>query len=147
MTPRVYTTGNRHPSWKGEQASYVSKHIWVGKHFNHQQNCELCRKTKGRQWANINHLYKRIRSDWKWLCIPCHREIDEKSYRLKKRNNTSSIYNGVRFSKVKKKWEAYISNLNGHFKFLGYFTDEKIAAKIADDACFKYFGYSYGNIK
>ena len=44
----------------------------------------------------------------------------------KDRNNTSSKYTGVSWSKSKNKWRSYIT-INNKLKHLGYFKDEELA--------------------
>lgn len=52
------------------------------------------------------------------------------SHNRKKKSNTTSIYKGVSYDKVKKKWISHIrKKINYH---LGYFEDEKEAAIIRD---------------
>lgn len=72
--------GKNHFAWKGEQAGYVSKHMWVSKYFGKPDTCEECSKTglNGHQihWANISGEYMREKSDWKRLCVSCHSKYD-----------------------------------------------------------------------
>jgi hypothetical protein len=56
-----------------------------------------------------------------------------------KRKGASSKYKGVAWKKSKEKWRAQI-HVNGQCKFIGYFEDEKQAAKAYDEAAKKYHG-------
>lgn len=72
------TLAEQNVNWKGEDASYVAKHMWVKYHFGKPQLCEHCGTTEKRMyhWANISREYKRDRSDWLRLCVPCHKKLD-----------------------------------------------------------------------
>lgn len=73
--PRI--TGENNYGWKGDSASYVAKHRWVKKWFGKPSYCEICGvKKKKYNWANLSGTYKRIRRDWKQMCISCHRIFD-----------------------------------------------------------------------
>lgn len=67
-----------HPFWKGESASYASKHEWVNNHWGQPELCDHCGGTDcGRyDWANISGEYKREREDWLRLCRSCHFRFD-----------------------------------------------------------------------
>jgi len=83
--------GEKHHMWKGENASYAAKHIWVNSHFGKANKCEnppckyprknwdgkIMDKPKRYEWANISGEYKRKRDDWKMLCPSCHRTKDK----------------------------------------------------------------------
>lgn len=56
-----------------------------------------------------------------------------------KKSKTSSKYPGVCWNKQRNKWKAYIT-LNGKQKHLGYFMDEREAAKAYEKACRTYVG-------
>ena len=58
--------------------SYVAVHMWVAYHYGKPQKCENCFTTEKRMyhWANISRTYKRERSDWLRLCVPCHKRND-----------------------------------------------------------------------
>lgn len=61
--------------WKGERATYSSKHSWVARHKTKPKNCENCGvEGDSRQitWSNIDHEYKRNLNDYKALCWYCH---------------------------------------------------------------------------
>lgn len=63
-----------------ENASLPAKHAWMNRHFGKPMKCEECKKTYEKtlimHWANISGEYKRVRSDWRRLCISCHRKFD-----------------------------------------------------------------------
>ena len=84
-------TENLCPNWKGDNASYHSKHSWVRRMFGRPGNCEHCDKTglkcREIQWANISGKYLRVRQDWKRLCTSCHRIFDKHHLKLKRDSN------------------------------------------------------------
>lgn len=76
--------GEKHWAWKGIFTGYEAKHHWIQKHWGRPQKCEKCGMDKIPknfkyyfEWANISGEYLRDRSDWKRLCIKCHRQIDK----------------------------------------------------------------------
>lgn len=75
----VRITGSSNYGWKGEKASYAAKHRWIKKWFGNPDHCEICNTTKNIKynWANISGLYKRVKDDWRQMCIPCHRRYDK----------------------------------------------------------------------
>lgn len=86
------TAGEKNAKWKGDKASYWAKHIWVSQHFNKTGICEICGESKqiknakyGTQWSNISGKYLRIRTDWRELCVKCHKNLDLK--RIYEQNN------------------------------------------------------------
>lgn len=72
------TSGSSNNKWKGNEASYTAKHMWVKYHFGSPQECEHCGTTEKRMyhWANISKKYLREREDWLRLCVPCHKKYD-----------------------------------------------------------------------
>ena len=74
------TIGIKNYKWKGNNASYAAKHIWVKYHYGSPQHCDICGISEERMyhWANISGEYKRERSDWLRLCVPCHKRADLK---------------------------------------------------------------------
>lgn len=76
-------TGDKHPLWKGDEVGYRNLHRWVERNRGKACQCEDCGLnevpqglTRYFQWANISKEYKRILSDWKQLCIKCHKAFD-----------------------------------------------------------------------
>lgn len=67
-------------NWKGDNVGYRAIHIWVEKHLGKPRICEDCGDTslKHRQyhWANISRNYKRLITDWRRLCVKCHKAYD-----------------------------------------------------------------------
>jgi hypothetical protein len=64
--------------WKGDDAGYVAKHMWIRKHFELPDRCERCKTTafSRLEWANVSGQHKRERSDYMALCPSCHRLMD-----------------------------------------------------------------------
>lgn len=69
----------KHPLWKGSEASYSAIHQWVSRNYGTEKDCENCHSTieKRYEWANISGDYKRERKDWKRLCAKCHHAMDD----------------------------------------------------------------------
>ncbi len=89
---RPYFSGHNHPFWKGDKVSYGTLHDWVSHHKGRPSKCSKCKITEGLfQWSNISGLYKRDLSDWKRLCVKCHRRMDKNKNRaglvFKKKDN------------------------------------------------------------
>lgn len=72
--------GENHYKWKGDGVGYGSLHQWVRKQLGQPRFCEECgnRNLNHRQyhWANISRNYKRIITDWRRLCVKCHKAYD-----------------------------------------------------------------------
>lgn len=73
--------GKTHGKWKGDAAGYGAKHTWVRKEFGRPMLCEDCGLSDAKNpfryhWANLSGKYKRVRSDWKRLCVSCHVKFD-----------------------------------------------------------------------
>ena len=90
--PRKYCSkecfgiGNRDSNnylWGGNKTGYRSKHHWVVRRLgkaNHCVDCGLNKLPKGRvrffHWANISGEYRRDITDYKSLCMKCHKRFD-----------------------------------------------------------------------
>lgn len=66
----------------GKSKNYFSIHNWINNNFGKPKKCEECLNEKLSQrqyhWANISGKYKRIRKDWRRLCVRCHSAFDRK---------------------------------------------------------------------
>lgn len=77
--------------WKGKEAGYVAKHMWIVKNYGNASRCEnmecvyprkinngreLLEKPRRYEWANVSGEYSREREDYKQLCPSCHRKWD-----------------------------------------------------------------------
>lgn len=75
----VDTTGEKNNKWKGKDASYAAKHMWIRYHYGPAIGC-INQRCKGESftyhWSNISGEYKRERSDWQQLCVQCHKNYD-----------------------------------------------------------------------
>ena len=73
--------GNKSYGWKGQNASYGSKHRAIQTIKGKPIKCEYCEKIgSGHQihWANKDHKYSRNPDDYISLCASCHQKYDIK---------------------------------------------------------------------
>lgn len=65
-------------AWKGDKVGYSALHRWVQKNYGQPSECENCGTMEKRMyhWANLSGNYLRVRTDWKRLCVPCHKAYD-----------------------------------------------------------------------
>lgn len=79
-TKWIMPTSENHPAWKGDNASYAAKHMWVYKRLGKPNTCEHCGRSNlsGRMihWANKSGKYIRDLNDWLRLCVSCHHKYD-----------------------------------------------------------------------
>lgn len=69
----------KHPRWKGDEVGYFGVHDWITKHYGQPKKCEVCGLSdcdRKYHWANLSQKYKRDITDWKRMCVPCHRKYD-----------------------------------------------------------------------
>ena len=90
--PRIATmTGKKGeicPNWKGESATYNSKHKWIQNNWQKTGICEICKLPRpprkgtrlkyGTHWSNKSGRYLRQRDDWYELCPKCHKSLDKR---------------------------------------------------------------------
>lgn len=68
----------------GSNSIYRAIHKWVERRLGKPMVCWEC-GVEGRSryhWANVSQQYLRDESDWKRLCVSCHKKLDFK-YRPK----------------------------------------------------------------
>ena len=66
------------PSWKGDNVGYNAIHKWVRKNKPKVTRCEKCNCVRKLEISNISGKNKRDINDYEWLCVPCHRNKDNK---------------------------------------------------------------------
>lgn len=59
----------------GRNSEYRTLHLWVERKLGKPQKCTMCCTSAKRRyhWANISGQYKKDLSDWRRLCVPCHK--------------------------------------------------------------------------
>ena len=69
----------KHPLWKGGDVSYSGLHYWLSRRLGKPKVCDHCGTitAKKYEWANISGKYRREVTDWKRLCVRCHRIFDK----------------------------------------------------------------------
>ena len=76
--------GEKHYLWKGKNASYAAKHMWLKYHFGKANKCEnpSCKnKSKRYEWAKLKDKeHDHIRENYWMLCKSCHMQYDEVHY-------------------------------------------------------------------
>lgn len=76
--------GEKSHSWKGNEVGYRTIHEWVISILGQPTKCSDCVKEnlfgKNIHWANKDHAYRRVISDWMRLCSKCHGEYDKKNH-------------------------------------------------------------------
>jgi len=76
---------NNH-QWKGSAASYFTLHQRLRRHRGRPNVCEVCGTKDPEQkyeWANLTGRFDDF-SDYKRMCIPCHRKHDTTISNIKK---------------------------------------------------------------
>jgi hypothetical protein len=71
----------KNPAWKGQNAGYRAKHIWIQFHYGKANKCEFDETHQANyfHWSNISGEYIRDISDWQQLCPKCHKNYDMKN--------------------------------------------------------------------
>ncbi|OPZ89050.1 MAG: hypothetical protein BWY74_02891 [Firmicutes bacterium ADurb.Bin419] len=75
---RINFSGNNHFAWKGNEVGYNALHAWIKRVLGSPSFCENCKDSSRKMyhWANLSGEYKRDVSDWKRLCVRCHKNFD-----------------------------------------------------------------------
>ncbi len=71
---RMQGPGN--PMWKGDNVGLISLHGWVRRRKPKPKLCEVCKKRKPQDLANISQQYHRNINDFQWVCRKCHMDGD-----------------------------------------------------------------------
>lgn len=108
-----------------------------GKNYTIRMHRFLMGLTKGEKLV-VHHKNHNTLDNRKINLINCTHKENLRHQKPQKRI-TSSIFKGVTWDKTKNKWMSKLQH-NGFCRFLGYFTDEKEAAKAYNEAALKHFG-------
>jgi len=76
----------KHYAWKENGVGYNPLHSWIKRKLGKPSKCSHCGKIGyGHQmhWANKDHKYRRILTDWIRLCSKCHMNYDIKNNNYK----------------------------------------------------------------
>ena len=63
--------------WRGIDASYEAKHMWIIEHWGKAVRCTIDNRHRAKryEWHNITGEYKRDVMDYAQLCPSCHRKL------------------------------------------------------------------------
>lgn len=79
------------------QTIYIKAHRFVYKTLGKAKKCEVCKKENSAyHWANLSWKYALDISDWKQMCVSCHKKYDVK---MSKNLGTTAIKN-IKSTKV-----------------------------------------------
>jgi len=87
--------GKDNKSWKGPDASYQAKHMWIYGINGKPMFCTDCGVTSEQriiQWSNKDHLYLGNVEDYTGRCIPCHRIYDRQHGLVDHLNNKAERF-------------------------------------------------------
>ncbi len=70
--------GQDHHEWKGVNAGYVAKHMFIKLLKGKPKKCKKCGSEKNVWWANVDHKYSRNPDDYIEMCAKCHHAFDVK---------------------------------------------------------------------
>lgn len=64
--------------YPGTNGQYRALHNWVDRKLGKPRECDLCGTTEPvrYEWSNISGEYLKDTSDWRRLCVTCHRRAD-----------------------------------------------------------------------
>lgn len=74
--PQSGLSNEKHSQWKGDEVGYNALHRWIRRHLPESELCQFCNVNKSRDLANITQIYNRDFSNWKYLCVSCHKKYD-----------------------------------------------------------------------
>ena len=77
-------SGENNDSWKGNNAGYAAFHIRVQKVRGKADHCEVCKKGRYFEWANLTGKFEDV-SDYKMMCKSCHAKYDKKINNITKK--------------------------------------------------------------
>ena len=69
--------GSENDSWKGNKAGVAALHYRLKKVRGKANKCEVCKRGKYFEWANLTGKYNDI-WDYKMMCKSCHAKYDKK---------------------------------------------------------------------
>lgn len=97
---------------------YLYIHNWIKKYKPMPRKCEDCGQKRLLQYANLSGRYKKQISDWKCLCIICHRAYDEKSTSLLIKKGMPFLIQNTQQAKkfLKKKYTSEYNQKYNHFE-------------------------------
>lgn len=69
-------------AWKDDGATYKAKHIWIRKYLSKPELCPSCKLVPPTEVHNIDKQYRRVLSEWVWMCRKCHMHTDDRLTKL-----------------------------------------------------------------
>lgn len=90
-----FNSGEKNPSFKGDEVGYAALHIWVRRRKPEPKLCDKCGLVPPVDLANRSGNYFRDLNDWDYLCRKCHMDSDGRNDRLRESGKSRKIPNGV----------------------------------------------------
>lgn len=93
-------------NWKGDNVGYAGVHQWVKKLLGKPKRCDQCGCTndaaKRYEWANVSLNYLRDLTDWRRLCVSCHKKESFMRGEMKAWNKGLKIQSNTGRTHIKK---------------------------------------------
>ncbi len=84
MSKKGINLDKKNGMWKGNQVGYEALHIWIKARLPKPKRCQKCNKKKKLELCNKSGKYKRILSDWIYMCRSCNMDTDDRKKNLLK---------------------------------------------------------------
>jgi hypothetical protein len=86
----VAKLAEKNPMWKADKVGYGQLHTWVKRRLPKPALCQRCFNGPAYDLANVTGIYKRDRTNWKYLCRHCHMWFDGRLHARDQRGRFAS---------------------------------------------------------
>lgn len=69
--------GKEHHAWRETGLGYTNTHKWINTVKPKKGICETCGQKRRTEYSNVDHKYKRVKTDYMELCKKCHQKWEK----------------------------------------------------------------------